>query len=135
MSIFIQKAAPSRLPRILRVLSLFAATLAILAARAAADDEARIVAEAKRIHENVLVLDSHLDIPVDYGIGKLDPGLDGRDNRGGLIGTAGHHRRVKNARRNGTNPNAKAREVPAHNERQSNHASLRSGICSLARWA
>ena len=77
MSIFIQKAAPSRLPRILRVLSLCAATLAILAARAAADDEARIVAEAKRIHENVLVLDSHVDIPVDYGLGKLDPGIDG----------------------------------------------------------
>jgi membrane dipeptidase len=77
MSIFIQKAAPSRLPRILRVLSLCAATLAILAAPAAADDEARIVAEAKRIHENVLVLDSHVDIPVDYGLGKLDPGIDG----------------------------------------------------------
>ena len=77
MSIFIQKTAPSRLPRILWVLSLCAATLAILAAPAAADDEARIVAEAKRIHKNVLVLDSHVDIPVDYGLGKLDPGIDG----------------------------------------------------------
>ena len=77
MSIFIQKSAPSRLPRILRVLSLCAATLAILAARAAAGDEARIEAEAKRIHANVLVLDSHVDIPVDYGLGKLDPGIDG----------------------------------------------------------
>ena len=77
MSIFIQKTAPSRFPRILWVLSLCAATLAILAAPAAADDEARIVAEAKRIHENVLVLDSHVDIPVDYGLGKLDPGVDG----------------------------------------------------------
>ena len=49
------------------MLSLCAATLAILATQAAAGDEATIVAEAKRIHANVLVLDSHVDIPVDYG--------------------------------------------------------------------
>ena len=55
--------------------------LAILAAFSAspsrAADDPRIDAEAKRIHKNVLVLDGHVDIPVDYGVGKLDPGADG----------------------------------------------------------
>jgi membrane dipeptidase len=52
------------------------AVLATPAARAL-DDDPRIDVEAERIHKNVLVLDSHVDIPVDYGIGKLDPGSDG----------------------------------------------------------
>ncbi len=34
-------------------------------------------AEAKRIHDKVLVLDSHVDIPADYGKGRYDPGIDG----------------------------------------------------------
>jgi membrane dipeptidase len=33
--------------------------------------------EAQRIHDKLLVLDSHVDIPLDYGAGRSDPGVDG----------------------------------------------------------
>jgi membrane dipeptidase len=33
--------------------------------------------ETRRIHDKILVLDSHVDIPVDYGTGRRDPGIDG----------------------------------------------------------
>jgi membrane dipeptidase len=33
--------------------------------------------EAQRVHGKVLVLDSHVDIPVDYGAGRRNPGIDG----------------------------------------------------------
>jgi membrane dipeptidase len=56
-----------------------AASVAIPAMRADAEDPAlvNIEQDAKRIHDNVLVLESHVDIPIDYGTGRNDPGIDG----------------------------------------------------------
>jgi len=47
------------------------------AAEPAPRDDAAIDAQAQRIHKNVLVLDSHVDIPEDFGSAGLDPGADG----------------------------------------------------------
>jgi membrane dipeptidase len=58
---------------------LIATSVALTATRAGAEDPALVDIEqdAKRIHDNALVLDSHVDIPVDYGTGRNDPGIDG----------------------------------------------------------
>jgi membrane dipeptidase len=74
------RVVPSRTPwRLVLQTLLIAASVAILAVRADAEDPALVDIEqdAKRIHDNVLVLDSHVDIPIDYGIGRNDPGIDG----------------------------------------------------------
>lgn len=39
--------------------------------------EAAVKDLSSEIHRDILVLDGHLDIPVGYGHGELDPGLDG----------------------------------------------------------
>lgn len=58
--------------------SLLAGVAAGLAAGAAGPVLAQdLEARARRIHDAVLVLDSHLDIPLDYGTGPHDPGVDG----------------------------------------------------------
>ena len=46
-------------------------------AAAAAVQDAGLDARAHAIHARALVLDSHVDIPLDYGSGAHDPGLDG----------------------------------------------------------
>jgi len=72
--------APSRLPWRLFFQSLvIAGFAAIPIARGTAEDPALVDIEqtAKQIHDNVLVLDGHVDIPVDYGTGRRDPGIDG----------------------------------------------------------
>ncbi|HEX3451019.1 MAG TPA: dipeptidase [Isosphaeraceae bacterium] len=76
MSRFVPSRAQWRL--VLHTL-VIAASVTVLASRAIAEDPALVDIEqdAKRIHENVLVLDSHVDIPVDYGTGRNDPGIDG----------------------------------------------------------
>jgi membrane dipeptidase len=53
--------------------------LVIPAARGIAEDPflVEIEQETQRIHDRILVLDSHVDIPVDYGTGRRDPGIDG----------------------------------------------------------
>jgi membrane dipeptidase len=76
MSRFVPSRAQWRL--VLHTL-VIAASVTVLASRAIAEDPALVDIEqdAKRIHDNVLVLDSHVDIPVDYGTGRNDPGIDG----------------------------------------------------------
>jgi membrane dipeptidase len=54
-----------------------AATLTIPAAAAIAGDADRLEAEARRIHRKVLVIDGHVDIPLDYGSGRHESGVDG----------------------------------------------------------
>jgi len=56
------------------VLAGFAAGLAVGAAGPALAQD--LEARARKIHDAVLVLDSHLDIPLDYGTGAHDPGID-----------------------------------------------------------
>jgi membrane dipeptidase len=58
---------------------LIATSVAVATTRAGTEDPTLVDIEqdAKRIHDNVLVLDSHVDIPVDYGTGRNDPGIDG----------------------------------------------------------
>jgi membrane dipeptidase len=77
---FTSRSVPSRaLWRLVLHVFVIAASVAVPAARACAEDPALVDIEqdAKRIHDNVLVLDSHVDIPVDYGTGQNDPGIDG----------------------------------------------------------
>ena len=45
----------------------------------AAPTEAEILAEAERIHEAVLTLDTHIDIPFDYATEGVDPGNRNED--------------------------------------------------------
>ena len=54
-----------------------AATLTISASAAVAVDADRLEAEARRIHQKVLVIDGHVDIPLDYGSGRRESGVDG----------------------------------------------------------
>jgi membrane dipeptidase len=56
-----------------------AASLVVLATPGMAEDPllVGIEQETDRIHDKILVLDSHVDIPADYGTGRLDPGIDG----------------------------------------------------------
>jgi membrane dipeptidase len=77
---FTSRFVPSRARWWLALYSLvITASVAVPAVRACAEDPALVDIEqdAKRIHDNVLVLDSHVDIPVDYGTGRNDPGIDG----------------------------------------------------------
>ena len=55
------------------------ASLVVPATRGSAEDPflVEIEQETNRIHGKILVLDSHVDIPVDYGTGRRDPGIDG----------------------------------------------------------
>ena len=68
-------------PRWRRLAPLFviSASLAFQGNRATAEDPAIVYLDqsAKEIHAGTLVLDSHVDIPLDYGAGSKDPGIDG----------------------------------------------------------
>jgi membrane dipeptidase len=66
--------------RRLAPLVMIGSSLAFQASRAAAEDPALVYIDhtAKQIHDGVLALDGHVDIPVDYGAGKRDPGIDGQ---------------------------------------------------------
>ena len=57
------------------ILAGLAAGLAVGAAGPALAQD--LEARARKIHDAVLVLDSHLDIPLNYGTGAHDPGTDG----------------------------------------------------------
>ncbi|WP_165225528.1 membrane dipeptidase [Aquisphaera insulae] len=52
-------------------------SLAIPAGGAIAGDDNQLDADAARIHRKVLVIDGHVDIPLDYGAGKHAPDVDG----------------------------------------------------------
>jgi membrane dipeptidase len=72
--------APSRLPlRLVLQSVVLVASMVIPAVGAIAEDPALVDIEhnTKRIHERVLVLDSHVDIPADYGAPGNDLGIDG----------------------------------------------------------
>jgi membrane dipeptidase len=60
----------------MRLVSLVTA-LALLATPSAFAQDAKLEAKAHRIHDAVITLDSHLDIPLDYGTGAHDPAIDG----------------------------------------------------------
>jgi membrane dipeptidase len=79
MLTFTSEFVPSRARWRLVLYTLLIAASTAGPARAGAEDPALVDIEqdAKRIHDNVLVLDSHVDIPVDYGTGRNDPGIDG----------------------------------------------------------
>jgi membrane dipeptidase len=77
---FIRKIGPSRHPWRLAFRSLAIATLLVIpVTRASAEDPflVEIDQTAQRIHDKILILDSHVDIPVDYGTGPTDPGING----------------------------------------------------------
>ncbi len=44
-----------------------------LASTGGADDEAELLAKARDIHERAIVMDSHVDIPLDFGTEAYDP--------------------------------------------------------------
>ncbi len=48
-----------------------------LAVPARADNAVALENKAKAVHKRIIVLDSHLDIPLDYGTGDHDPAVDG----------------------------------------------------------
>lgn len=80
MLTFTSPFAPTRASwRLVLYTSLIVASATVPAVRAGAEDPALVDLEqnAKRIHDKVLVLDSHVDIPADYGTGRSDPGIDG----------------------------------------------------------
>jgi membrane dipeptidase len=94
MANFTSRFVPSRARwRLVLHTLVIAASAAFPSVRAGTEDPAFVDIEqdARRIHDNVLVLDSHVDIPVDYGTGRNDPGIDGATqvdlpklNRGGV---------------------------------------------------
>ena len=51
--------------------------LALAAAPLAYADDAALDAKAHAIHKSIIILDSHLDIPLDYGKGAHDAAIDG----------------------------------------------------------
>jgi membrane dipeptidase len=55
-----------------------AASALLVVSTAAADDEARLVERARLVHERVLTLDTHVDIPFEFASDSVDPGLRGR---------------------------------------------------------
>jgi len=56
---------------------LLGATAAAAASAPALAQDATLEAKARAIHERVLVLDSHADVPNDFGVGAHDAGVDG----------------------------------------------------------
>jgi membrane dipeptidase len=77
---FTSRFVPSRARwRLVLYILLVTTSVTVSPTRARAEDPALvdIDQDAKRIHDNVLVLDSHVDIPADYGTGRSDPGIDG----------------------------------------------------------
>jgi membrane dipeptidase len=81
MATAIRQTRPSdRSWRLIMLRSLvIGASLVVPATRGVAEDPllVEIEQETNRIHDKILVLDSHVDIPSDYGTGRLDPGIDG----------------------------------------------------------
>jgi membrane dipeptidase len=61
-----------------RVRSLALATAALLAGCVGATREEADVARAREIHDRVLTLDTHVDIPFNYATDEVDPGVRGR---------------------------------------------------------
>ncbi len=93
--------------------------------------------EAKRIHDKVLVLDSHVDIPVDYGTGRTDPGIDGETQvdlpklEQGGVGAAVFAVFAKQGRRTPEGL-SKARRKPIASSRRS--LIFRNAIPNAPRW-
>ncbi|MET0274193.1 MAG: membrane dipeptidase, partial [Phenylobacterium sp.] len=57
--------------------AVLAGTAAGLAAAPALAQDAALDARARQIHDRVLVLDSHADVPNDFGVGPHEAGVDG----------------------------------------------------------
>ncbi|MDX2221664.1 MAG: dipeptidase [Rhodospirillaceae bacterium] len=49
------------------------AAMAVVAGGARAETDAELIARARAIHERVITVDTHVDIPPDYGSDKYDP--------------------------------------------------------------